>query len=191
MSWAKRTPSAPCRLPCTTITAASSRAALRFRPLTTVWTRSLTMTWTRWSSPSPTSCCSVPPVPARRCWPRRSRASSRCRLPSPMPPRSPRLVTLARTWRISCSSSSMLPMATLSALRWALSTWMRLTRSPARPRTSPLLAMSQARAFSRRCLRFLRARWQAFRPPAAASIPSRSCCRSTRLTSCLSVAVPL
>lgn len=46
-------------------------------------------------------------------------------------------------------------------------------------------------AFSRRCLRSLRARWQAFRPPAAASILSRSCCRSTRPTSCLSAAVPL
>ncbi len=68
--------------------------------------------------------------------PRRSHASSRCRLPSPTPPRSPRLVTWARTLRTSCSSSSTPPMVTLSARRWASSTWTRSTRSPARPRIS-------------------------------------------------------
>ena len=39
-------------------------------------------------------------------------------------------------------------------------------------------------------LKILEARWPAFRPPAAASIPSRSCCRSTRPTSCSSAVVP-
>ena len=35
----------------------------------------------------PTSCCSAPPAAARRCSPRRSRASSTCRSPSPTPRR--------------------------------------------------------------------------------------------------------
>jgi ATP-dependent Clp protease ATP-binding subunit ClpX len=36
---------------------------------------------------SPTSCWSARPARARRCWPRRWRACSTCRSPSPMPPR--------------------------------------------------------------------------------------------------------
>ena len=38
-------------------------------------------------SPSPTSCWSARPAPARRCWRRRWRASSTCRSPWPTPPR--------------------------------------------------------------------------------------------------------
>ena len=36
---------------------------------------------------SPTSCCSVRPVAARHCWPRRWLACSTCRSPSPTPRR--------------------------------------------------------------------------------------------------------
>ena len=46
-----------------------------------------------WSLRSRTSSCSVPRVRARHSWRRRSRASSRCRSPSPTPPRSPRRAT--------------------------------------------------------------------------------------------------
>ena len=39
------------------------------------------------SWPSPTSCCSARPAPARRCWPRRWPGCSTCRSRSPTPPR--------------------------------------------------------------------------------------------------------
>ena len=64
-------------------------------------------------------------------------------------------------------------------------------RSLARPKTFPSRVTFRARACSRRFSRFLRAPLRAFRLRVAASIPSRSFCRLTPQTSCLSAVAPL
>ena len=67
----------------------------------------------------------------------------------------------------------------------------RLIRLPRSPKMYPSPGMFQAKASSRRCLRFWRVQLPAFRLRAAGSIRTRSFFRLIPPTSCLSAAVPL
>ena len=70
----------------------------------------------------------------------------------------------------------------------ASSTSTRSTRSRARPTTRRSRATCRARACSRRCSSWSRARWPRCRRRAGASTRTRTSCRSTRPTSCSSAA---
>ena len=96
----------------------------------------------------------------------------------------------ARTSRTS-SSSCCRPPTTMSSGRSAASSIStRSTRSAASRTTPRSPATCRARACSRRCSRSWKAPSPRCRRRAAASIRSRSSCRSTRPTSCSSAAAP-
>ena len=100
----------------------------------------------------------------------------------------PKPATSARTSRTSSSSCCSPPTTTSSARSAASSTSTRSTRFRASPTTRRSPATCRARACSRRCSRSWKAPSLRCRRRAAASIRSRSSCRSTPPTSCSSAA---